>query len=535
MTSIPFTDEELVVTEAMLGIHNLYYLVKNHINMYADNPKKDKIAEHPHKEMCDFLQACKEEPNDGELQEYLFITPRNTQKTTCMEGSVIQSILRDHDAEIIIDSEVYGRALDRISNIRNMFESTRFKKIYGDFSSDRGWTGEELFVSKRTIVSRNPTLSGAGVEKTIVGVHCKEKNNDDVVGADNSKDEAGRAKVKRHLDLDGPVVGTGGKILNTGTIWHDDDANSQSLKRFPPHRIYRRSCYNEDNAVFYPDRVWPEGLWAPNLLTEKFLTSERDRLGIYLFGCNYRNLPVTEENQTIKPEYFQYAVPPAEQTTYRFAVCDPAFSDKANSDYTAIALLSVTADRHIYIENVFRIKTKRQGDILDRFIKLKEDYPNLRKIGIEAVAQSRNIAEDMNNALRLLEKDWRIIPIKTVSGDGSKVDRIKDALQVRYQTGMIFHHPSMKGGSYEENLLRLGATQHDDEADSVALAFKEKDFLYYPARTAAAKDGKEEKTMQDFIAESMIIGNRIKIGGIMNRGSDKFNLGAYNRIHEQRR
>lgn len=129
-------------------------------------------------------------------------------------------------------------------------------------------------------VSGAPQLIGIGSQSSITGKHADRIFTDDIVNLQDRRSRAERERVKAFYHELRSVCNPGGRIVNTGTPWHRDDAFSL----MPP-------------PIQYDCR-------ATGLLTEKQIERLRLELPPSLFAANY-------ELRHIASERALFTTPPA--------------------------------------------------------------------------------------------------------------------------------------------------------------------------------------------------------------------------------
>lgn len=142
-----------------------------------------------------------------------------------------------------------------------------------------------------------------------------------------------------------------------------------------------------------------------------------------------------------------------------FMAVDLAISTKEQADYSAICVLGRSKDRWL-IKYVEQKKSSFHG-IMNWIKEIAEIY-NPDIIGIEKVAYQDAMIQSL-----IVESNLNIvgIPVKT-----DKITRAM-ALQVRYETGLIFHEKNLMGSDFEKQLFSFPNGEHDDMVDATVHAF----------------------------------------------------------------
>jgi predicted phage terminase large subunit-like protein len=147
------------------------------------------------------------------------------------------------------------------------------------------------------------------------------------------------------------------------------------------------------------------------------------------------------------------------ETDTIFMAVDLAISTKEQADYSAICVLGRSNDRWL-IKYVQQKKDSFHG--IMNWIKEIAAIYNPDIIGIEKVAYQDAMIQSL-----ITESNLNIvgIPVKT-----DKITRAM-ALQVRYETGLIFHEKNLMGSDFERQLFSFPSGEHDDMVDATVHAF----------------------------------------------------------------
>lgn len=147
------------------------------------------------------------------------------------------------------------------------------------------------------------------------------------------------------------------------------------------------------------------------------------------------------------------------ETDTVFMAVDLAISTKEQADYSAICVLGRSNDRWL-IKYVQQKKDSFHGVM--NWIKEIASIYNPDIIGIEKVAYQDAMIQSL-----IVESNLNIvgIPVKT-----DKITRAM-ALQVRYETGLIFHEKNLMWSDFEKQLFSFPLGEHDDMVDATVHAF----------------------------------------------------------------
>lgn len=148
-------------------------------------------------------------------------------------------------------------------------------------------TDTEIDTSFNTSTRGVVQLLGVGSGSSITGKHFDRVFTDDIVNLEDRKSRAERERVKMIYQELQNVKTHGGRIINTGTPWHKDDAISKLMPN-----VQRFDCYQT-------------GIMTPELIEEK-----RRSMTPSLFAANYELRHIAAE-QALFPDYPQFTDNPA--------------------------------------------------------------------------------------------------------------------------------------------------------------------------------------------------------------------------------
>jgi predicted phage terminase large subunit-like protein len=224
--------------------------------------------------------------------------------------------------------------------------------------------------------------------------------------------------------------------------------------------IYERAI-RDDGSLFFPER-----------LSKEFLEQARRSQGSYIFANQYQNEIIPLEDQTFKPEWIRYYKElPAKK--YTFAFIDPAISEAATADYTALTVIDVDPDKNWYIRNSTRYKIN-PTKIINLIFKVHEQFkPKI--IGIEDVAYQKALLYMVDEEMRRRNV---IVPVKGIRPDPEKSKEMRIlGLVPRFEFGHMMLAQGLK--DFEDEYAQFPRAKHDDLLDSLSYCDK---IVYYPEK-----------------------------------------------------
>lgn len=192
---------------------------------------------------------------------------RNSYKTTCASGSLSIIIVIFPNLRTLFQRKTDDDVKEIVSQVRAILLSPQMQYfvqvIYGKplrLLTDNAF---EIRTNLTTDRRGTPQLLAMGIGGSLTGKHFDRIFTDDIVNLKDRLSKAERDRTKAvYYELHN-ILNPGGRIFNTGTPWHKDDAFS-----LMPEPI-RYDCYST-------------GIMTPEEIQEK-----RDAMTAALFAANY--------------------------------------------------------------------------------------------------------------------------------------------------------------------------------------------------------------------------------------------------------
>ena len=216
--------------------------------------------------------------HDGWMREMIsgtedmtLLSHRGSYKTTCLSVALSIIIASDPIRNIIFMRKSEDAVKEIVQQVQKIILSEPFRyltaKAYGeDYGpvSLRQASSTSITTDVYAAAKGAAQLLGIGTSGAITGKHADVVITDDIVTLDDRVSKAERDRIVRVYDELQNIRNRGGRIINTGTPWHPDDAIS---KRMP--NVQRFDCY------------------TTGLLTEDKLAQLRRSMAPSLFAANY--------------------------------------------------------------------------------------------------------------------------------------------------------------------------------------------------------------------------------------------------------
>ncbi len=259
---------------------------------------------------------------DSKKRTYLYLQARNTFKTTFFEAFTLQTILRDPGTRLAIASFRQSESEQRLREIRRVLESDEALHFF----PDRLWPRNAKYRPSHVIWTKNALrLRGAtqGHEPTLVaishnapqaGAHFTDSMVDDVV---TERSVIKPDLIQKQIETwkyvsECSALGAIERVM--GTFYSSDDLYNWLLQNEHIEELWVVPAQVTPQWLeTYPQMVKNLGfkrtpeigtLLFPGRLSRAVLEQELQRLGDYIFGCQYLLEP-TAQTARLKLEWLQ--------------------------------------------------------------------------------------------------------------------------------------------------------------------------------------------------------------------------------------
>jgi hypothetical protein len=192
---------------------------------------------------------------------------RGSGKTTCVAGSLALIMVLYPNLRVAFMRKTDSDVKEVIAQVRKMLESEDTRAIslaiWGVQVVLTTSTQSELSTNLTNDPRGSSQLTGMGVNGSLTGKHYDVIFTDDIV---NLKDRTSRAEREHtksvYMELQN-IKNRGGRIVNTMTPWHVDDAGSLMPKPRKWDYTTMPEVMTEEDAKHIKERMTPS-LWAAN-------------------------------------------------------------------------------------------------------------------------------------------------------------------------------------------------------------------------------------------------------------------------------
>lgn len=352
---------------------------------------------------------------------------RGSYKTTCVSVALSLDIVLLPNVRTMFMRKTDNDIKEVVSQVKKILQSphTRYfvQSIYGVDLKLTTSTAGEISTNLTTDIRGTAQLVGLGMGGSLTGKHFDRIFTDDIVNVQDRISKAERDRTKLIYQELQNIKNRGGRIFNTGTPWHKDDAFSL----MPNAKKY--DCY------------------STGLMTAEQIAEVKQQMTASLFAANYELRHIASEdvifdspNVNAEPHYIEQGE----------CHIDAAYGGE---DWTAFTICRKHDGKYYVLGKCWR---KHIDDVQDEIIKLRQLY-NAGKIHCETNGDKGYLAkalkakgervsayhENMNKFLKItsyLKSEWKNVYF--VAGtDKDYIDQICD---------------------YNEN------AEHDDCPDSLA-------------------------------------------------------------------
>ena len=352
----------------------------------------------------------------------LFLAPRSHFKTTCISIIYpIYRVLRNKSVRILIINEILENSKAFLLEIKSHFQyNDDFKNTYGKLDENSpAWTAHAISVECERI-SKDPTISVAGIGGTIVSKHCDLIIVDDPVSMKNSETIGQRNKLKRwFFQTLLPILEPDGQLIVTGTRWHHADLYGEILteNKYPNWTKRVHKAEYEDGTILFPERF-----------TKQKLDELRIEMGTAFYNSQYLNDPSGLEGQKFKRDWLKfYQTEP--KTLYVYQGVDLAISKTDQGAYFAMVTIGIPPEGDIYVLNVVRERL----DFPQQIRTVKEQVNSFTPI---LCAIEGNAYQDALPQVLQSDPEAGRLPIKSVKTYGEKERRLT-SLACLFESGKI--------------------------------------------------------------------------------------------------
>jgi len=216
----------------------------------------------------------------------------------------------------------------------------------------------------------------------------------------------------------------------------------------------------------------------PVMLSQKQFSDRWREMGPYVGASQLLQNPVADAIQGFKREWLRFheITEPKKTTFNKYLLVDPASEKKRSSDFTAIAVIGLGADKNIYLLDAIRDRLslkERAAAVMQLHQKWRPRMVGYEKYGLQA---------DIEYLKEVQKADNYRFEVTEVGGTMPKNDRIRRlipyAAEQRLYLPMDLYRTCYDGRTYdivkqliEEEMIAFPVGVHDDLLDALARLF----------------------------------------------------------------
>lgn len=188
-------------------------------------------------------------------------------KTTCLSISIAVLMITFPDRSIIFMRKTANDVAEVVRQVAKILAHPEFKKFA------KAITGKDYWIRTATYTQVDTTLNtstrgmtqlvGLGIESSLTGKHAYYVFTDDIVNLKDRQSRAERERTKAIYQELQNVVERDGRIFNTGTPWHKEDAIAELMPNVKKWTYEDTHLISDEKVQELKDSMLPS-LFAAN-------------------------------------------------------------------------------------------------------------------------------------------------------------------------------------------------------------------------------------------------------------------------------
>lgn len=429
----------------------------------------------------------------------LIMLPRAHLKSHMVATWAAWIAARHPEITILYVSATAKLAETQLYAIQNILDGNVFRRYFPEYiHPQKGlrsrWSSTEIsldHIARKQQATRDPTIITAGLTTNTTGWHADVIIADDLVVPENAYTEDGRDSVVKKASQFTSIRNAGGFTLACGTRYFPTDiyytwANQKyeiydddgiKIDEQPVWEI-KEYAVEVDDVYIWPRVVREDGkvFGFDRRVLARIRAEYEDRVQ---FFAQYYNNPNEAGSNRISRENFQYYNPRFlkreggnwfynHKRLNIYAAVDFAYSMGKRSDYSAIVVIGIDHDSHIYVLDIDRFKTDKTVTYFEHVAALHSKW-SFKKLSAEVTAAQKVIVEAIKDHLRKAGMSLSVVEYRPSKAEGSKEERIAATLEHKYENYQMWHCEGGWTNILEEELV-LARPPHDDIKDALASA-----------------------------------------------------------------
>lgn len=453
-----------------------------------------------HKEIYRWLQGYTLYGVGSGSANMLIMLPRAHLKSHMVATWGAWIITRHPEVTMLYVSATSTLAETQLYAIKNILESSVYQRYFPEYihpqeGKREKWSNISISVDhekRKKEGIRDATVSTAGLTTNTTGWHADIILADDLVVPENAYTEDGRESVLKKSSQFTSIRNAGGFTLACGTRYHPNDV-------YATWKTQEYDIFSEEGDIVGREKVWDikeyvvevDGvfIWPRTIrpsdgkafgfshqVLSRIKAEYSDRTQ---FFAQYYNNPNDPGSNRIDRNRFQYYDKKflrqrngywyyKDSRLNVYAAIDFAFSLSKSADNSAIVVIGINGEGHIYILDIDVFKTDRIGEYFKRLQLLHSKW-EFNKLRAETTVAQTVIVRDLKDKMRDEGLSLTIDEYRPSRKEGTKEERIASILEHRYDNLEVWHCKGGYNDMLEEELV-LARPPHDDIKDSLASA-----------------------------------------------------------------
>lgn len=292
---------------------------------------------------------------------------RGSYKTTCVSIALALIVVLLTNCKTLFMRKTDNDIKEVISQVKKILQSQQMRYfvqcIYGCDLRLTTATANEISTNLSTDIRGTSQLVGLGMGGSLTGKHFDRIFTDDIVNVQDRISKAERDRTKLIYQELRNIINRGGRIFNTGTPWHRDDAFSL----MPNPEKY--DCY------------------STGLMTDEEIAEIREKMTASLFAANYELRHIAAEDVI-----FDSPQTGADPSLVEQGEChiDASFYGE---DYTAFTIMKKHDGKYYVYGRCWR------KHVEDCYSEIIQDYERFmcRRVSLETNADKGMVGKELRN------------------------------------------------------------------------------------------------------------------------------------------
>ena len=357
---------------------------------------------------------------------------RGSYKTTCLSIAMALMLIIYPKQNIIFMRKADDDVKEIIMQVAKLLHSDIFQNLsmslYGVPCMLIKQSAFEITTNLKATSKGGAQLLGIGLGSSMTGKHADIVITDDIININDRVSKAHRDRTKFVYQELQNIKNRGGRIINTGTPWHKDDA----FKLMP--NLHKYDCY------------------STGLIDDKEIAYIRSVMSPSLFSANYELKHIADEEQL-------FTAPNIDDGSNTEKIYNGVCHIDASyggTDSTAFTILNRGKDGVIYVYG--ELYNKHIDDLLPQFERRREQY------------RAGTVYNETNADKGYLAKQIKR-PVKTYNEKMNKHIKISTYLRKEWNNIVFLNNTSR---DYINQILDYNEnSEHDDAPDSLASLIRE--------------------------------------------------------------